>query len=927
MNWNHLSFLQRACEQAVAKAAKTEESTLYLPLWMHLTDTAGIMQKLFEDRISEHERILLTEACGSEEKARKLLTLAGYCHDLGKMTSIFQATILNHILKYEKFEIPLLKPAEYGKPQNSHHTFTGTVILLWLGCPENFASLAGSHHGVLIPSPVNGSRNAREKAKQILTNDYQIFFGQPALENRWEEAWTAMWTAILNIIGLSLEEIPVLDIHILMLIAGILVEADWISSNPDYFPLLNLTEEGDPKQYPQRIEAGWKKLDFPAFWNSPVQVQNEHLFEQLFGFKPRLLQENVLTICEGIKQPGLMIIEAPMGLGKTEAAMLAADIFARKTSAGGVFFGLPTQATANGLYPRFSSWARKEAGAEQLILKMIHGGAGFNQEFQKLPRGTAHVDEENQRNSLFLHEWMQGRKQGILSDFVIGTVDQAFMSVLKHRHLMLRHAGLAGKVVVIDEVHAYDAYMNVYFDQMLLWLGLYRAPVILLSATLPIKRRMQMVEAYLKGRNGGQSPEMAEQDWMKSSAYPSIVWTDGLEVRLAANMEGSVPEVKVSLEKREILGTGIEEEKLTESLKQALADGGCAGVIVNTVNRAQAIGDYLRNHLPDCHIIVFHSRFTLADRTRRENEVLRRIGKTSTATERNKVIVVGTQVIEQSLDIDFDILYTELAPMDLLLQRVGRLHRHKRTDRPASLQKPTCVVMTGRNGNLDPAVKEIYDAYILKQTQRLLPDSLTLPADIPNLVNQVYKELEAPDENDKYDYEKRLLKEALSQNKASAHLLEYPASRRLTRRGLDGLMESGDDLEADESLVSAVRDIKPSVTCLLLKENKEGKLLPVSQDGWSGEWEAGGKPDQISLNDLLLQKISLPASLPCKETEREMQQRMNESGWFSSLPKGLNNMLILVMDDQGKTRIGKYLLQYLPDDGLKVIRESDKETE
>lgn len=180
---------------------------------------------------------------------------------------------------------------------------------------------------------------------------------------------------------------------------------------------------------------------------------------------------------------------------------------------------------------------------------MMHGGAGFNKDYQELPVGTSRINDDGKQHSIFLHEWMQGRKQGILSDFVIGTVDQAFMSVLKHRHLMLRHAGLAGKVVIIDEVHAYDSYMNVYFDRMLLWLGLYRVPVILLSATLPIKRRKEMIQSYLQGVNRDSKLKLESISEATKHSYPAILWTDANQV-YSANQIMSISEKEVSIEKQ-----------------------------------------------------------------------------------------------------------------------------------------------------------------------------------------------------------------------------------------------------------------------------------------------------------------------------------------------------------------------------------------
>ena len=151
--------------------------------------------------------------------------------------------------------------------------------------------------------------------------------------------------------------------------------------------------------------------------------------------------------------------------------------------------------------------------------------------------------------------------------------------------------------------------------------------------------------------------------------------------------------------------------------RQALQSGVCAGVIVNTVRRAQDIAQQLREKMPEKDVLLLHSRFTLADRAKQETELLHRSGKSSTAKDRDGLIVVGTQVLEQSLDIDFDILVSDLCPMDLLLQRIGRLHRHQRL-RPKDLAKASCIVLNA-DGPLESGAEKIYSKYLLLRTRQL----------------------------------------------------------------------------------------------------------------------------------------------------------------------------------------------------------------
>lgn len=297
--------------------------------------------------------------------------------------------------------------------------------------------------------------------------------------------------------------------------------------------------------------------------------------------------------------------------------------------------------------------------------------AELNENYLRLQgRGVQLEEDAQEEHRVQVHQWFRGNKQALLANFVIGTVDQLLLAALAQKHVMLRHLGLAGKVVIIDECHAYDTYMNCYLDRTLEWLGWYKVPVILLSATLPARRRTELVEAYRQKKAAPDAP------WKTSCGYPLLTWTDGAEVKQTA-VPSDAPGQTVQL-------TTLTEPELPALLRRKLAEGGCAGVIVNTVKKVQKIAQLLRESLPDKEVQLFHAQFLMPDRAARENQLMARIGKGSAPECRNDLIVVGTQVMEQSLDIDLDVLVTELCPMDLLLQRIGRLHRHHRS-RPRSV--------------------------------------------------------------------------------------------------------------------------------------------------------------------------------------------------------------------------------------------------
>ena len=311
----------------------------------------------------------------------------------------------------------------------------------------------------------------------------------------------------------------------------------------------------------------------------------------MLGFFPRPAQLDFIRTIEELTdmeedKPGIFILEAPMGIGKTEAALAGAQLLANKTSAGGIFFGLPTQATANGIFERVIPWAQRQSEDSTIgySVRLAHGMADFDTRYRGLFEGNSEIaEDESEENRLYAHTWFKGKKQALLADFVVGTVDQLLMSSLKKKHVMLRHLGMASKIVILDECHAYDVYTSEYLDRTLTWMGVYGQPVIILSATLPSKRRRQLIAAYLD-KNVEEIPKEVE-DHM---GYPLLTYSVGekvLQRELASKNTQNLVTVEL-----------LEREQLAEFLKVELKDGGCAAVILNTVQCVQEMAQYLRTY-------------------------------------------------------------------------------------------------------------------------------------------------------------------------------------------------------------------------------------------------------------------------------------------------------------------------------------------
>ena len=471
-------------------AGKTdpENTSLWLPLWMHLWDTAGIMERLVRQWLPESAKQAIGFEC--EEALLAHARFLGGIHDIGKATVAFQANILR-TLPEARQRLEMLTPLDCPEQnrRESPHARAGEAILLWDDCPGGLASIVGAHHG--RPQSCAAVDDQLER--------WESNYYPKGQEKVWQGFWTELLMTVLQDCGFDdTAELYDLDPQEEVLLTGLLIMADWIASNTEYFPLIPVEELGSMEDYPARVDRAWEKLALPFPWKAQPGIADPQEFAVRFGFAPNAVQRAVLEAADTAAEPGILILEAQMGVGKTEAALAAAEIMASRFGLGGVFFGLPTQATANGIFPRLLGWAdtQSEETLPQAI-KLAHGMAELNENYLRLQgRGVQLEEDAQEEHRVQVHQWFRGNKQVLLANFVIGTVDQLLLAALAQKHVMLRHLGLAGKVVIIDECHAYDTYMNCYLDRTLEWLGWYKVPVILLSATLPARRRTELVEAY-----------------------------------------------------------------------------------------------------------------------------------------------------------------------------------------------------------------------------------------------------------------------------------------------------------------------------------------------------------------------------------------------------------------------------------------------
>ena len=852
--------------------AKSEVTNSYwLPLWIHHIDTYNVMQYLLDEFVSDS----ITISCALDRTILKKTALfLSLVHDIGKATVGFQYKIAFNVpqrAQLLKHYLDIPDRMDVTEIQNTPHAYTGESILIFNGCPESIAAVVGSHHGV----PAELAEDLTCDRRDIV--GYRVYFGDTD-KNRsnLEGSWNCMIQEALVKSGFdSIRELPDINAQAQMLLCGLLITADWIASNTELFPLISIDDDDIQIDFEKRTLNALDNLNFTEQWNAERTTYSDKDFEETFGFLPRAVQKCIIEIAQNADHPGLFILEAPMGCGKTEAALSCAELIASKCKKNGLFFGMPTQATANGIFPRVINWAEKQSEEFYHCVQLQHGNAALNETFQKIQKG---IPEEESDSGIIVHSWFCDSKKSCLADFVVATVDQLLMLALKRRHIMLLHLGLSEKVVIIDEVHAYDAYMNQYLERALQWLGAYHTPVILLSATLPSKRRMSLVRAYLDLKT---SDEIFE----KNISYPLLTWTDGGKI-----MQKVLP---YNADKKTIHISKCNDKDIIEIVRSAVSSGGCVGIIMNTVSRAQSTTKLIKNEITD-NVLLYHAQYIMPDRAAKEEILLERIGSDSKSEKRQGFVVIGTQVLEQSLDIDFDILITDICPVDLLLQRIGRLHRHTRK-RPDELKIPVCYVLTDEYEDDNSGSKSIYGTRLLKETLEHIPDIVTLPDDISPLVQKVYDSFDDSDEYKNYKNKKDI-----SVRKASSFLLKKP-----TCRNIHGMLErTVNDSQAEAS----VRDGTSSIEVLALKLYRDGTI------GFLDDKKLSGAMTEEECRRIASQSLRLPSRFSGKwcidKTIAELENKCKPytSAWQKQYL--LKNKLVLFFDENNETELAGYKLRY-----------------
>jgi CRISPR-associated endonuclease/helicase Cas3 len=921
----------------------------------HLLDTAAVAELVWDHYLAASLKRMLDQVAGGPGLGRRFFAWLCGVHDCGKATPAFQhmdgdgaAAVWASGLVWDRHRI--------GRSRRRHDVTGGALIRRVLSeagwdCEQLdwVWPLVAGHHGLFPPLGTLRDRTGG-----------QLDGKSPA----WRQVQTALVTVFTKELGYA--DLSAVcparapsRAHQLQL-SGFVVMADWIASDDRYFRGIDALGEVSLDAARARAGAAWAELGLRGGWGE-LPAPGSGVFQDRFGQDPRPSQTLALDVVRRMSGPGLVVLEAPMGEGKTNTAFAVAEVLAARFGADGVFVGMPTQATSDPMFSRCRSWVGKVGAGLDHQVALLHGKRRFNPEWRELlaaagddPAGHhGGVEEDDSKTPASWSEgecperrapaeWFLGRLRGLLSPFVVGTIDQLLFAATRTKHVMLRMAGLGSKVVVLDEVHAADIYMSQFLKEGLWWLGQARVPVVLLSATLAPAQRRELVASYLAGATSQDCFEAAALP--DAQGYPSVTaacftehgdaefvvdharsWRDDLPVRVEVLPEE--PETaSVQAGSSDSWDISAADAAVVGLLRRQLVDGGCVLVIRNTVPRAQATYSALREVFGD-DVRLLHGRLHAGHRAERTQECLDLLGPPDGTGRRrpHRLIVVATQLAEQSFDVDADLLITDLAPIDLLLQRLGRVHRHADVARKLFLQDP-CVIVTGfaprgqAPPRIDDAAEGIYGRYRLLRSAALVlaaadGEGWSIPGQVPKLVTDVYEpqrrivppgwrtaEQEA---RERWTEQQRLRAE-----RASPFLLSRFAEH--TAVTLDGLHYGGSPASVSEEQFQAlVRDGDPSLEVILVRQDEKGfKTFNGRALGDDGEVP----PDLVE--EVLEATVRLPARLT-QAAERDLAplDAWRDHPW-------LRSSRALVLDTQGCAHVGNYLVRYDDHLGLVVQRRS-----
>ncbi|WP_190854132.1 CRISPR-associated helicase Cas3' [Actinomadura sp. RB99] len=885
-----------------ASRKKSVPALAWHPLVSHLVDTGNVARWLWREFLPQPLKSQLSDLVpGGEAEAGRLVCWLAALHDLGK-ASDFQSKSAWHARLGRRAGLPFSERTR--TPHSLVSAYSLRELLATAGWEEADwpALVLAGHHGV-FPGPL-----WREVAERALAYEHP--------------GWAGVRQELFQAVSAHLSAEPAAwrQVHppvpVQMGVAGVVILADWLASTEALYGYRAPFADDYPQDSLATAARTNDVIELRDVWRPDPDLAGAEPSEFFAArwpdiSEPREVQAKALQEAQRAEGPELVIIEAPMGVGKTEAALAAAEVLAVRSKAHGVFVGLPTQATSNQMFSRVTEWLARQAGQTTVVL--AHGKAARQEEYRQLLLNGVGVDEGD--GGISASQWLSGGKKRLLAPVVVGTVDQVLLAGVAARHVALRMLGLIGKVVIIDEVHAYDAYMSVILRRVLSWLGALQVPVVLLSATLPQQTRRELLAAY-----SGEAIESAAK-----RHYPQITRVGHGASRLRVMPARSADDISAQL--KFLDEPGEAPGPVVNAITELLVAGGSALIIRNTVGRAQRTWQALTDKFGPGAVTLAHSRFTVADRRARDELLINEFGRKRKAQPSARV-VVATQVAEQSLDVDFDVGISDLAPVDLLLQRLGRVHRHRGNHRPEPLREPRllvagCAWVPDGPPRLPFGSALVYGEHLLWRTAAALRrrELVNIPKDIPTLIEKVYGDKPIGPGSWQRDLQRAAEdhQDALASMELAARqiILPPPDCDSLTAIGSIGDARDEDDPEVQATVRLGARAIE--VILLQVPESqRDAKVpehaFPVSAAGDQSLIPLRRRPTSKQIDTILDQAIRLPQQL----TDAALNQSFTPVAWRTT--PWLARARVLLLPPGEPLRMADRQISYSPDTGLEVTR-------
>lgn len=676
------------------------------PLLCHLLDTAAVVEALWNQSLSGLTKNTIRTGILNDEDApitmettAKLVAFCAGMHDIGKGTPHWQRRVLQLPLDHYSLQRSLdscLPLPEHAQEGMGVHQRNSAVY---------FSNISNRVSSALGDQPVNDGIAMCLQGHHGLYEDFspneieKIIHGIRVPE--WEATQQEIEQEILAVLDISPDDFVHIDLWetpSIILTTGIVILADWIASRSDF--ILHQKNYDDPKEHYQRALAYAES--FISGWGLERREWRENIgWTDIFPLytEPMPFQQSVIDAVESkqISGAGLLMISAPMGAGKTETSLYAAANLGKDVDAKGIWMNLPTQATADAMFSRAIQVAGKVLQGDNHSVALLHSNASSAQAIESISRKNYRLGidaitpqdqlldgdmctsaEENDSTNLFISEFLIEKRLGGMSDITVGTVDQMIKATTRLKHNQLRWLAVSENVVLLDEIHDFDPYTFGLIKKHVSWCGALGVPVIAISATLSGDSQRELVRAYWAGRENNASPSDQERfieesipldgigspAWFFAPLEPThIERNQDIEDEVYPLYTTRLPVVKrfVPYVKR-LVHTVVNDNK------------GQALVVCNTVD--QAVETYNALSERGYEAILLHSRMPQEDKAAIVDRILQMSGKPQEGLERKPYVLVSTQIVQQSMDIDFDVLISAFAPLDETLQRIGRIHRH-----------------------------------------------------------------------------------------------------------------------------------------------------------------------------------------------------------------------------------------------------------